>query len=130
MNIETFLCPYSGSMWQPFITKQVTIALQQSNKNKEESLILTLVIMKIKKCLKINNDLRQILLSTHIEAVKLNVDINPNPRSPFFKTYLRGRVGPTPKGFSSITFEKNKLETPHFSLCSLNNIHIGRYDQI
>ena len=47
MNGESFLCPFSGRTWELFIIKQVRIALRQSNKDKEESLILTLVIIKI-----------------------------------------------------------------------------------
>ena len=42
-----------------------------------------------------------------------------------------GDVKPTPppKGFSSITFEKNRLETPNFAQSNFNNIHIGGYNQ-
>ena len=35
-----------------------------------------------------------------------------------------------PKGFSSITFEQNKLGPPNFAKCNFNNIHIGGFDQI
>ena len=40
------------------------------------------------------------------------------------------RPDPTPKGFSSITFEKHKLETPNFAESKFNNRHIGRCNQI
>ena len=40
-----------------------------------------------------------------------------------------GRADPH-KGFSSITFEQNKLKTPNFPKYNFNNIHIGRCDQI
>ena len=39
-------------------------------------------------------------------------------------------IEPNPKGFSSITFEQNKLKTSNFAKCNFNNIHIGRYNQI
>ena len=51
------------------------------------------------------------------------------PLNPSF-TGGGGGVEPTPKGFSSITLKKNKLETPNFAQCNFNNIHIGGYDQI
>ena len=36
----------------------------------------------------------------------------------------------TPKGFSSIPFDQNNLETSNLVQCNFNNIHIEGYDQI
>ena len=32
------------------------------------------------------------------------------------------------KGFSSITFEQNNIETSNFAYCNFNNVHIEGYD--
>ena len=66
-------------------------------------------------------------------ALSFELNFSFNRRIPLTLPLPRGGGGggsATSKGFSSITFQQNKLETSNFAWCNFHNIQIGKYDQI
>ena len=73
--------------------------------------------------------LRSRIIRLNKSDTRFSFDIN-SPSKSLYPSFTKGGSSRPPKGFSSITFEQNYLETSNFAYCNFNNINLGGYDQI